>query len=528
MARKLSKSPPSDLLGRLEAARFAVGAEDFDGALRYLLAAWAETHAPEIAAEIERVSARIDRRPLGRATLEKMDDRWRAIAAKVDPADLQRLLGALASGTVAQAVRRVEALEQFPDDPRIAWGLARFIASPPYSVGVMFEKLIVCAGRSIERSAEPRVLEILASQAGHPEVARVIEATKSALAGRPMKPFDAPAAERLAALHDALDKACSGDELLAAIYAAPRDDTARAVYADWLLEHGDPHGELINLQLSADRSEHAVKRERELVARLEVKLAGPLAGVTNGNRVIRRGFIEAVTLNPTNSRSMIAARSAPQWQTVEDITIDNMCGHYVAKDTFDAPMFRNLRMLHNAPFAIGLYLAHEAPSPLALELLGLGAELDDVAPIEATDALIALFESPGHLATLTGVELGRISPELFARLAATTLGTKLRSFGVKVAPPELPRWLRVMTPTQILSFHARPWIPQATRSSPAAAWDLELEPVWSQPEAYDQLVEAMHDVPRERIRSLTTRAWHNSYQDKLERDFGWLGVHFVD
>lgn len=38
-------------------------------------------------------------------------------------------------------------------------------------------------------------------------------------------------------------------DMLARIVDAPEDDEARRVYADWLLERGDPRGELINVQL---------------------------------------------------------------------------------------------------------------------------------------------------------------------------------------------------------------------------------------------------------------------------------------
>jgi uncharacterized protein (TIGR02996 family) len=40
--------------------------------------------------------------------------------------------------------------------------------------------------------------------------------------------------------------------LLAAIRADPDDDGARMVYADWLLERGDPYGELISAGLAGD------------------------------------------------------------------------------------------------------------------------------------------------------------------------------------------------------------------------------------------------------------------------------------
>jgi hypothetical protein len=223
---------------------------------------------------------------------------------------------------------------------------------------------------------------------------------------------------------------------------------------------------------------------------------------------------------------MIAACSAPQWQTVEEITI---ASDYVFKGTFDSPMFRNLRRLREAWLDLALYLAHDTPNPLALELMAFRWSADEAAVASYQDALVPLFESPGHLATLTGVEIGApIAPTVFERLAATPLGARLRSFGVRMAPRQLPAWLSVMSQTQVLSFRATgPWIPQASRASASDAWDLELRPVWSEGVAHDQTVEALHDVPREAIRSLTVIGWQGFNRELLERQLGWLNVRFA-
>jgi uncharacterized protein (TIGR02996 family) len=51
----------------------------------------------------------------------------------------------------------------------------------------------------------------------------------------------------------------TGDDLRAAILASPRSIAARRVYADWLIEQGDPRGEWINLHAS-DSDEAELKR----------------------------------------------------------------------------------------------------------------------------------------------------------------------------------------------------------------------------------------------------------------------------
>lgn len=66
--------------------------------------------------------------------------------------------------------------------------------------------------------------------------------------------------------------AATRDELEAAILADPEARAAYAVYADWLLERGDPDGELVAIQLALEDApgDAARKaRERELVAARE-------------------------------------------------------------------------------------------------------------------------------------------------------------------------------------------------------------------------------------------------------------------
>jgi uncharacterized protein (TIGR02996 family) len=56
-----------------------------------------------------------------------------------------------------------------------------------------------------------------------------------------------------------------GAALLAAVHLHPDDDAARAVYADWLTEQGDAHGEFITLQLQEQRSPDASLRAMALL-----------------------------------------------------------------------------------------------------------------------------------------------------------------------------------------------------------------------------------------------------------------------
>lgn len=107
--------------------------------------------------------------------------------------------------------------------------------------------------------------------------------------------------------------ACAMTELLDAIQATPDDDALRRVYADALLDDGEPLGELIHLQLdlaghTLSRDDRAARRqrERELLAEHEARWTAPIAafvpektqwGPVVPNARFRRGFIDEVQLD---------------------------------------------------------------------------------------------------------------------------------------------------------------------------------------------------------------------------------------
>lgn len=76
--------------------------------------------------------------------------------------------------------------------------------------------------------------------------------------------------------------------LLDAVLAAPDDDGPRLVYADWLLERGDPRGEFIQLQCGPVRN---AKREAALLKEHQQAWLAPLRPHLRTVRW-RRGFVE--------------------------------------------------------------------------------------------------------------------------------------------------------------------------------------------------------------------------------------------
>jgi uncharacterized protein (TIGR02996 family) len=92
------------------------------------------------------------------------------------------------------------------------------------------------------------------------------------------------------------------DALVEAMLAAPDDDAPRRVWADRLLDAGDPRGELVHVQcdlaaggLSREAAVARRRRERELIDAHGVRWAGAFADFAD-RWIFRRGLIEEVHL----------------------------------------------------------------------------------------------------------------------------------------------------------------------------------------------------------------------------------------
>jgi uncharacterized protein (TIGR02996 family) len=93
-------------------------------------------------------------------------------------------------------------------------------------------------------------------------------------------------------------------ELVEAIVASPDDDAPRRVYADALLESGEPQGELIHIQCDLARGGMARgdavarrRRERELLAAHGARWTDGLRGLAQ-YPIFRRGFVDEVVTDP--------------------------------------------------------------------------------------------------------------------------------------------------------------------------------------------------------------------------------------
>lgn len=142
-----------------------------------------------------------------------------------------------------------------------------------------------------------------------------------------------------------------------AVWADPSSDAPRMVYADYLLEHDSPLGELISLQLQRARTGDAItEHELELVTTHGRRLLDP-ATVWLSSWVLERGFLHSAT--PNERGISLEAAHHPLWSTVERIAIHRGDAFPV----LDNPHLRSLRTLHLGDQVAARLAERTAPLP---------------------------------------------------------------------------------------------------------------------------------------------------------------------
>jgi uncharacterized protein (TIGR02996 family) len=121
-------------------------------------------------------------------------------------------------------------------------------------------------------------------------------------------------------------------ELLDAIVENPDDDAPRRVYADALLDRGDPYGEFINVQLDLasdglSREQRIARRirERRLLAAHGWSWSMPFDSLGLAQPAFRRGFVDELTLDADTlvNRANDVLGIAP---LVRNLTVREMTG----------------------------------------------------------------------------------------------------------------------------------------------------------------------------------------------------------
>jgi uncharacterized protein (TIGR02996 family) len=178
------------------------------------------------------------------------------------------------------------------------------------------------------------------------------------------------------------------EELFAAITAAPDDDAPRLVYADALLERGDAHGELIQIEC---RLATMVNQDPALVARRdELRMAHPeWFGVFPSHR----GFIEEgfITLGAFDDTQQLLDRKI---------------------------LLRTIKVAGSAADELLRLLAH--PALAAVERIEIRAYANELVTMLAQC-------DPAKLRLLTKVEVhGSVAPEIWRALMASPIGRQLK------------------------------------------------------------------------------------------------------
>jgi uncharacterized protein (TIGR02996 family) len=328
---------------QLALARAAKATRDPEALVGALVDAWRGGRAAELATLVEEAGRRVTRPALAVKPAAAATKAWKACLKSGDAADVDRLCTAATSATVAQMIEGFESLAKQPADPRIARMALRVFENQPVRSKAA-RGIYPAATALIVAMQDPRSAAIVADVKKHKmpglgleggvdfrdyftkQVARLEKAVAAIPPAIPLADKSTTLvntiADALAATGTAERNADTNEHaLLAAIWAAPDDDGPRQVYADFLQERGEPHGEFITLQL-ADHRGALDKAGRTRMRALQKAHArtffGPLApAVTLTNLRFERGFVAHCELADKVSPEIKALENHPAWSTVK-------------------------------------------------------------------------------------------------------------------------------------------------------------------------------------------------------------------
>lgn len=427
-------APGSDVAAMLKAERWA-------DALEALLQRWRDDRAPELAALIERVSSKL---PTPKS--------WRLSATDAASTNLVELLGTLTEGKFADSLQRIQQLEKLPADPRVAAALTRLIVTPPFTAQSSREFWSSLYEQLGDRHADPRTLATVRplvadylSTFGATKMGEAMQRRAGALvttlterfASTPSADVDAllalVPAEKAAEPKKTSKGGKTLEDLLAAVYENPDDDGVREVYADALLELGDPRGEFIVLQFRRHRGETLTPAELKQEAALQKKHVkewlGPLYDVLYTTHLeFRRGFLHAAQIRPV-AKALPAARNHPAWSTLRELNMSTGGTNERGASLVIQPNARHVRVMTAVTFHVLDELAASTDVDRALEVLGiswlpLGGDAYGPVPSRAWAATLTGKAFP----KLRELQLGREavgSPEAVSGLWSSPLGRRL-------------------------------------------------------------------------------------------------------
>jgi uncharacterized protein (TIGR02996 family) len=355
-------------------------------------------------------------------------DAWRASPAPAIAAKIDELAPACPASETIDRVRTVRAtaaigliapLEELGGDPRVAAAIIRLLQDPPFHATgaqpfwtILFR---IAAKHLDQRSRGPLALlperyrALIRGGSMRDWMKKKLTALITSIPADPpaLDDVDAkilasirPTAHATAAPAPA--PASKLAELLAAVYADPADDAARAVYADALQQKGDPRGEFIALQLAGDPD--SLARADRIRKRHQPAWLGELGAAVHKTFIgWRRGFLANVT--PTMTLPKLAQLGPSRmWSTVEEMDLLT----FPAKPTW------------RIPFAVWMerMTALRRVPEVLLEVLGwipaaVRERLEEVGPVIDQSELGAALAIVEKLPRLRALGLSTNGPEAF-------------------------------------------------------------------------------------------------------------------
>lgn len=433
-AARLGKLTPAELK-RLDEALAALGpapapaTPDKSALLWRLMDAWAQSFDDRLIAPIVAAGAAESARrgALSGASKGELERAWHELARSKDPVDVQRLLDTPWPGAWKLALERVQALERFPPDPRIAAAVKEHSA-----------RYTSWAGRAVGSAAERVGFKM------HQPKLR-----------------DAPE-ELLREVVKLTPHQADLDALWQSFWEDPRDESRRVVLADALQSAGDPRGEFISLQLAIERGAadaSAQKRADVLLKQHIDSWSGGLPGVQLASREYRRGFLCALKLRP-DGEHLPKSLARNEWRTVERLGID-----YLRHEKHVAALMKRMPSLRAVLFepCFESDLKRLGDTFEGVTLIGTGDWLPAKRPVQFPSLeLICLYGDPE--AALEGAKRAGLKGVMLR--AATDLERALATFE-KPSMRSLAE-LRI-APSMYRDHVPRGWMIRVTRAQPDQA-----------------------------------------------------------
>jgi uncharacterized protein (TIGR02996 family) len=300
-----------------------------------VLAAWRTNHHPAIA-ELVDVAARRANEQITRIVATTAIERqiqWLGVASQRRAVDLAWLFDQFPVSRGDFGMRRVAALAEWPDDPRVVIGLLELCRLKPL---VTQAPLWTRVFAQINARLAPHAVSLLrslvptapATSFDRRLVTRLGSIARAADTLPAQPEPDAETLARVAAILDLRSERAGKltiEQLLREVWASPADDGPRQVLADWLAQRGDPRGELIALQLVRRTSDRAaLRRERKLTTEHGRSLLGPLEPVIVSSSLLafERGFVSRCEVNWRRLAGVPALMTHPAWSTVREYRLN--------------------------------------------------------------------------------------------------------------------------------------------------------------------------------------------------------------